>query len=142
MNVNNRLSRKGKALALRNRNACTPRLLDQWKSESISTTMNGVIVKHQTNELRVLYENSLINYRGVPRIPMFIWGSEKDILVPLGQIKKVVRRWCRANNNLRVSLIDVQGSDHITNFSLGLGAAIDWVEGRYNNKPAPNSFCR
>ena len=142
MNVNNRLSRKGKALALRNRNACTPRLLDQWKSESISTTMNGVIVKHQTNELRVLYDNSLINYRGVPRIPMFIWGSEKDILVPLGQIKKVVRRWCRANNNLRVSLIDVQGSDHITNFSLGLGAAIDWVEGRYNNKPAPNSFCR
>ncbi|MFY9190658.1 MAG: lipase family protein [Lawsonella sp.] len=142
MNVNNRLSKKGKKLALRNRNACTPRVIDQWKSESITTTMNGVIVKHQKNELRVLYENSLTNFRGAPRIPVFIWGSEKDILVPLGQIKKVAHHWCNALPNQRITLIDVQGSDHITNFSLGLGAAIKWVEGRYNNQSAPNNFCR
>lgn len=141
MNVYQRLNRHGRTLAHRHRNACTPRLLDAWKNESVTTTMRNVIVKHQHRELHVLYRNSLINYRAVPHIPIFIWGSSNDILVPLSQIKKVARHWCAARPRNRITVVDVGGSDHVTNYALGLGQAIDWVEGRYNNRPVPNNFC-
>ena len=87
MIVTPRLSKKGKKLANRNRNACITRILDQWANESATTTMNNVQIRQQYREMKVLRENSIINYPRAPKVPVYVGPPTKTFLSPTGRFR-------------------------------------------------------
>lgn len=141
MNITPRLSKKGRQLANRNRNACVQRVLDQWNNQSASTTMVNVEVRKQYRELKVIRDNSLINFRGAPRIPMYVWVTSNDPFVPHRQVHRTVRQWCKANPRLRAQYVDTHGPEHVSNFSVGMPFALAWISARFAGLPAPNNTC-
>ena len=141
MNVYSRLSPAGKKLVDANRNACTPRLLNAMANQSGDTMFTNVKLRKQHRELQVSAENSLINYRATPRVPIFIWSSSLDILVPLNLIKKLTTRWCATNRNLKIQLLDTHVSDHVTNAAVGSWFAFPWVLSRFAGLPPQNTEC-
>ncbi|HHY07561.1 MAG TPA: hypothetical protein GX530_03340 [Corynebacteriales bacterium] len=141
MNVTPRLSKKGKKLANRNRNACITRILDQWANESATTTMNNVQIRKEREAMKVLRENSLINYKRAPKVPVYVWATNKDVFVPHKQVQKVVRNWCKARPGLRAVYLDTKGPDHLSNFGVGLPFALAWIFSRLDGVPAPNNMC-
>ena len=141
MNVYDRLSKHGKQIVDANRDACTPRMLDAMANESATTMFNNVKLREQHSEFSVFAENSLINYKPVPRVPVFIWSSSRDDLVPLPLIKKVTKRWCRTNHNLKIQIIDTFVSNHVTNAAVGSWFAFPWVLSRFAGLPPQNTEC-
>lgn len=142
MIVTPRLSKKGKKLANRNRNACITRILDQWANESATTTMNNVQIRQQYREMKVLRENSIINYPRAPKVPVYVWATDKDIFVPHRQVQGLVRKWCKTNRGLRATYMDTKGPDHMSNFGIGLPLALTWIFARFDGLPAPNNMCK
>lgn len=141
MNVYNRLSKYGKRIVDANRDACTPRMLDAMANESATTMFDNVILREQHNEFSVFADNSLINYKPAPRVPVFIWSSSRDDLVPIKLIRKVTKRWCTTNPKLKVQILDTNVSNHVANATVGSWFAFPWVISRFAGVPPQNTEC-
>jgi putative triacylglycerol lipase len=141
MNVYNRLSKKGKRIVNANRDACTPRMLDAMKNESATTMFNNVKLREQHNEFKVFAENSIINYKPAPRVPTFLWSSDRDDLVPIHYIRTVTKHWCATSPHLKVQLVDTHVFNHVANATVGAWIAFPWVLGRFAGIPPKNTEC-
>ena len=74
-------------------------------------------------------------------MPVFIWSSSRDDLVPLRLIKKVTNRWCHTNRNLKIQILDTYVSNHVTNAAVGSWFAFPWVLSRFAGLPPHNTEC-
>ncbi|MEV0946088.1 lipase family protein [Rhodococcus sp. NPDC049939] len=86
---------------------------------------------------RVMEENSLELYPGVPTAPIFDWHSPTDALVPVDSINATLRRYCDAG--LPVQTLLTPAPDHLTPAALGLPHAMAWLDARFRGEPAPST---
>ncbi|QKT08638.1 lipase [Gordonia sp. X0973] len=88
---------------------------------------------------RVVEENSLVYYRGVPKTPVFEWHSPTDVLIPVASIDATNHRYCRAGTPL-VSLL-TPSPDHMSAAVIGILPAFAFLQDRFDGKPPPSN-CR
>ncbi|AOW92251.1 lipase [Rhodococcus sp. WMMA185] len=86
---------------------------------------------------KVMEENSLELYPGVPTVPIFNWHSPTDNLVPVDSIDATLRRYCDAGTPVQTLL--TPAPDHLTPAALGLPQALDWLDARFRGEPAPST---
>jgi hypothetical protein len=111
------------------------------KNESATTMFNNVKLREQHNEFKVFAENSIINYKPAPRVPTFLWSSDRDDLVPIRYIRTVTKHWCATSPHLKVQLVDTHVFNHVANATVGAWIAFPWVLGRFAGIPPKNTEC-
>lgn len=94
--------------------------------------------------LEVINENSLELFSGVPTAPTYLWHATKDVLIPLDSVQNTVRRYCAAGTrvqNVRVPpLLPTENVEtHLSTAVVGMPAAVDFIQDRFDGKPAPSN---
>lgn len=134
----NYLSPLGRSMYNELRNACTNDILRVGAGrDAKQVTVGGRAIFNDRVARRVVEENSLSLYNGIPRIPIFEWHSPSDVLIPVRSIDVTLNRYCRAG--VRVERFAPPSPDHMTTAVLGLPSALRYLEDRFNGVPAPSN---
>jgi hypothetical protein len=86
---------------------------------------------------RVVDENSLELFDGVPKIPVYEWHSPTDPLIPVDAIINTNHRYCAAGVRLQAEL--TASPEHLTAAVLGLPGMVNWLDARFRGEPAPSN---
>ncbi|KAI8341503.1 secretory lipase-domain-containing protein [Chlamydoabsidia padenii] len=81
---------------------------------------------------KVLEEN-VMGRMDVPTIPLLIYHTQSDMLVPFPPLKEMVSNWCDGGANIQ--LVKAPGFAHSTYAIFGAPNAVLFLEDRFNNKP-------
>ncbi|WP_026918440.1 lipase family protein [Gordonia shandongensis] len=73
--------------------------------------------------------------KSLPDMPMYIWNSALDEIVPVGQVDTLVREYCR-RPGAQVTYTRDHLSEHITAEIAGAPGALLWLKDRLDGKPA------
>lgn len=73
----------------------------------------------------------------LPDMPMYIWNSNPDEVIPVGQVNRLVADYC-AKPGARVTYTRDHFSEHITGEVVGAPLALLWLRDRLEGKPAPS----
>ena len=137
MPVSESLTPYGTELMNRIANSCTNELLSVGANHSALELTNNNSVFDDPEARKVVLENSVELYPGVPNAPMFEWHSPYDGLIPVDAIDSSTRRYCDAGVKVNTVLIPTQ--DHLTAAVIGLPQALAWMQDRFDGKPAPST---
>lgn len=137
LNVTDQLNANGRWLQSMIQNGCTNEIMFWGIGRAASQVTDNVNFLDDPQAWRVMEENSLELYDGVPAAPLFEWHSPTDTLVPVDSIDNTVRRYCAAG--VRVQTLLTPSPDHLSAAVLGLPQALDWLDGRYRGADAPSS---
>ncbi|EME23155.1 lipase family protein [Rhodococcus triatomae] len=137
MNVSGQLNDNGRWLQSMIRDGCTNEIMFWGVGRSASQVTDNVNFMDDPSAWRVMEENSLELYPGVPTVPIFEWHSPTDTLVPVDAIDNTVRRYCDAG--VPVQTLLTPSPDHLSAAVLGLPQALDWLDGRFRGTPAPST---
>ncbi|GAB10231.1 putative lipase [Gordonia araii NBRC 100433] len=132
------LSPVGKQMFRELRNACTNDILRVGAGHSAKQVAIGgrQIFNDRTARSKV-EENSLSLYRGIPKTPVFEWHSPTDVLIPVSSIDYTNRRYCRAG--VRVQTLHTPSPDHMSAAVIGLLPAFNYLQDRFDGRPAPSN---
>lgn len=83
---------------------------------------------------RVLRETTM--GRHVPDMPMYIWQSQLDEIIPVGQVNNLVKTYCR-DPKASVAYTRDHLSEHIAAEIAGAPLAVMWLKDRLDGTPAP-----
>jgi len=127
----------------------TGRWLQQWMVNGCTNELMFWGFEHSAGQLtdnqnfmdnpegwKVLDENSIELYPGVPKAPIFEWHSPTDVLIPVDSIDATLHRYCASG--ARVASMLTPSPDHLSAAVLGLVPALDWMEARFRGDPAPS----
>ncbi|MED5802521.1 lipase family protein [Gordonia sp. Z-3] len=132
------LSPLGKQMYLGMRNACTNDILRLGAGhDAQQVTVGGRAIFDDPVARRVVEQNSLSLYRGIPRTPIFEWHSPTDALIPVSSIDHTLDRYCRAG--LPVERMSTPSPDHLSAALIGLLPAFRYLQDRFQGVPAPSS---
>ncbi|GAA4683145.1 lipase family protein [Gordonia humi] len=112
-------------------------------------------VQHQSTVLPFLNNKGLINWpgdpldapavkrvladtkmgRARPDMPMYIWNSALDEIIPVGQVNTLVRTYCRSEGP-SITYTRDHLSEHILAEIAGAPLALLWLKDRLDGKPA------
>jgi triacylglycerol lipase len=137
MNVTALLNDQGRQLVDRIGNGCTNEIMFWGIGRSAGQMTDKQNFMDDPMAWKVMDENSLELYPGVPKAPIFEWHSPTDGLIPVDAIDNTLRRYCGAGTPVQTLLTPTP--DHLSAAVLGLGQAIDWLEGRFRGDPAPST---
>lgn len=70
-----------------------------------------------------------------PKMPMYIWNSNPDEVIPVGQVNTLVKTYCK-DPNARVTYTRDHFSEHVTAEVMGAPLALLWLKDRLDGKPA------
>lgn len=73
--------------------------------------------------------------KAVPDMPMYIWNSQLDEIVPVGQVDRLVRTYCR-DPKATVTYTRDHLSEHLIAEVSGAPLAVLWLKDRLDGKPA------
>ncbi|MFC3961680.1 lipase family protein [Nocardia jiangsuensis] len=120
---------------LRNRiaNGCTDEIIAAGANRSLPDVFSGPL-DADPDTVRILHENSLEIFPGVPRIPTYVWHGTNDAVSPQ-LVREVVGRYC--GSGARVQLDMLPGTDHGTAIPEGSARAFDFLADRFAGAPAP-----
>jgi hypothetical protein len=127
----------GKSMYLRMQNACTNEILSIGRDHSADEMTPDVKIFDDPIVRRVVTQNGLDSYPGVPNSPVFEWHSPTDELIPVESIITTNNRYCRAG--VRVSSLLTPAPNHVAAYPLGIPAAIGWLGDRFAGRPAPST---
>ncbi|MDL9938411.1 lipase family protein [Gordonia sp. ABSL1-1] len=131
------LSPLGSSMYMQMRNACTNDILRLGAGHSAKqVAIGGRQVFENRTARRVVEDNSLALYPGVPKAPIFEWHSPTDVLIPVSSIVHTLGRYCRAGTRVQVLL--TPSPDHLSAAVIGLLPALRYLTDRFNGIPAPN----
>lgn len=132
------LSPLGKQMYSELRNACTNDILRVGAGHSAKqVAIGGKQIFYDRTARSKVEENSLSLYRGVPTMPIFEWHSPTDVLIPVASIDYTTRRYCRAG--VRVQSLLTPSPDHMSAAVIGLLPAFNYLQDRFDGKPAPST---
>ncbi|MFW0784605.1 lipase family protein [Gordonia sp. CPCC 206044] len=131
------LSPLGRQMFSGMRNACTNDILRLGAGhDAQQVTTGGRAIFDDPDARRVVTENGLVNYQGIPRTPIFEWHSPTDVLIPVAAIDQTLRRYCRAG--VRVQRLRAPTPDHMSAAVVGLLPAFRYLTDRFEGTPAPS----
>ena len=127
----------GKSMYREMQNACTNEILLTGLGHSAKEMTPDVKIFDDPAARRVVNENSLEFFPGVPDAPVFEWHSPIDSLIPIDSILHTNARYCRAGTDV-VSVL-TPSPDHLSAAVIGLPPALAWMTDRMNGVPAPSN---
>lgn len=132
------LSGLGRQMYIGMRNACTNDILRLGAGhDAQQVTIGGRAIFDDPKARRVVEENSLSLYPGIPKTPVFEWHSPTDVLIPVSSIDYTLGRYCRAG--VRVQRLSTPSPDHLSAAVTGLLPAFAYLTDRFNGLPAPSN---
>jgi Secretory lipase len=85
----------------------------------------------------LLHRMSPLWFRGTPRAPVYEYHAVLDELAPIGPARQLIARFCAAG--VRVQHYEEPIGEHITLVATGYPAALDYLQDRFDGKPAPST---
>ncbi|WP_408642101.1 lipase family protein [Speluncibacter jeojiensis] len=131
------LNDRGLAMARQMSNGCTNDILAAGAGHSVAEVTKSTSFMSDPGYRRVASENSLEDYPGVPKTPIFEWHSPTDVLIPVDSINTTMRRYCAAGVKVQAEL--VPSPDHLTTAVLGVPSALNYLDARFRGVPAPSN---
>ncbi|GAB93466.1 putative lipase [Gordonia rhizosphera NBRC 16068] len=120
------------------RNACTFDILRLGAGhDAEQVTTGGIGIFDDESARKVVEENSLSLYPGIPRAPIFEWHSPTDTLIPVSSIDRTIGRYCRAG--VRVQRQLTPSPDHMSAAVIGAPQALQYLSDRFNGLPVPSN---
>lgn len=137
LDVRERLSGDGHAIADRMEGACTQTLLTTGGEVGDLAHVTGHTKDALLTDpaIRDVLERESAIYARAPNVPLYIWQSPNDGLLPYGPVAQVAGQACAAGTPTVLS--PASGTDHLTVAVTGMPAAIDWIAARFRGEPAP-----
>ncbi|WP_415916013.1 lipase family protein [Speluncibacter jeojiensis] len=133
INVSGQLNGQGRWLQQMIANGCTNEIMFWGVGRSATQVTDNKNFMDDPAAFRVLDENSLELYPGVPKTPIFEWHSPTDGLIPVDSIVNTTRRYCAAGAHVETLLTPTP--DHLSAAVLGLPRALDWIDQRFRGEP-------
>ncbi|MDY2979309.1 MAG: lipase family protein [Lawsonella sp.] len=129
MRVTPRLSKHGKNKMRVLKDACSPRLLQSLKGESVNTIFSGVSLNpaQERSAFRVLRENSLYYDQRHPTrgTKLYVFGSRTDIGAPIRPLRATMHRYCATGS--RIQYVEVNDPNHVSTAFYNIPAAAQWL---------------
>ncbi|MGV9820747.1 lipase family protein [Nocardia xishanensis] len=135
MDLSRRLNPAGRTLRDQIANACTDEIISAGENRSFSDVLDGPL-EGDSSTVRVLDENSLETFRGIPRAPVYQWHGEADDVDP-GSVRTVTARYCRAGTPVQLDIIP--RADHDAASIQGAPRAFGYLSDRFAGIPAPSN---
>ncbi|QCQ91127.1 lipase [Rhodococcus sp. SGAir0479] len=135
--IGEQLNDRGLAMRDAIANACTNQILATGAGRSVDEVATSTGLFDSPAVQRVLDDNSVEVYPGVPTAPIFEWHSPTDALIPVDSIDATVQRYCRAGATIQSELFP--SPDHLTTAVLGAPRALDYLDARFRGEPAPRN---
>ncbi|MFZ2174637.1 MAG: lipase family protein [Rhodococcus sp. (in: high G+C Gram-positive bacteria)] len=135
--VTNQLNAQGKWLQGQIANGCTNEIMFWGLGHSAAQVTDNQNFMDDPEAWKVLAENSLEFYPGVPDAPVFEWHSPTDALIPVDSIDNTLRRYCEAGTPVQTLLTPTP--DHLSAAALGMFQGLDWMDARFRGDRAPST---
>ncbi|MEV5839719.1 lipase family protein [Nocardia sp. NPDC052112] len=130
------LNAEGWALRAQVANACTSEIIVAGANKDLDDVFNGSMFDVDDTTIRILHENSLETYPGVPRVPVYEWHGADDQVDPW-LTREVMGRYCAAGTPMLFDLIP--GTDHTGAIFAGAPRAFTYLSDRFAGLPAPSN---
>lgn len=131
------LSPEGHALAAQLRDGCTQDLLNTGADLGLADVAPGASITSTPEAMGVLHENSLRFAPETPSMPLYIWHSRNDSIIPIGDAAATVGRYCASGTPVQFDRVNAE--DHVQAAIEGAGPAISYLEGLVRGEPAPSN---
>ncbi|NMM90870.1 lipase [Rhodococcus sp. SRB_17] len=135
--LSNELNAAGRAMEVQLTNACTNDILVAGAGRSARQVTDSIAMLTSPQAVSVMNANSVELYPGVPTAPIFEWHSPTDALIPVDSVLNTNARYCAAGATVESQLYP--SPDHLTTAVLGLPDAFDYLQDRFDGKPAPSN---
>lgn len=119
------------------RGRCTALLLTFGAFRSVPMVLRGGDLLAEEGLMRAFAENSIALAPEVPRVPVFMWHSHTDPLVPFWDAEATAKRYCREGTPLVWE--PALWPEHLVAAVEKLPAAFDWLQQRFDGVPAPRA---
>ncbi|MEV0296133.1 lipase family protein [Nocardia sp. NPDC050710] len=129
------LNPAGDALEAQIANACSSEIISAGANRSFRDVFSGAM-DADPDTVRILHENSLETYPGVPRVPIYQWHGTADEVNPW-LVREVTGRYCAAGTPVLLDLIP--GADHNGAIYTGAPRAFNYLSDRFAGLPAPSN---
>lgn len=129
-----KLTPEGWALYEQLRGRCTATLLTVGAFRSVPMVLEGGDLMAEEGLMRAFADNSIRLSPDVPRVPMFMWHSATDPLVPFWDAEETARRYCREGTELTWE--PGLAPEHLIGAVEKLPAALHWLQQRFDGVPA------
>ncbi|MBH0775571.1 lipase family protein [Nocardia bovistercoris] len=129
------LNTGGSELRARIANACTDEIIAAGANRSFGDVFTTGMDADETT-VRILHENSLETFPGVPRAPIYQWHGAADQVSPV-LVREVSGRYCAAGTPVLLDMIP--GADHASAMLQGIPRAFDYLADRFAGVPAPTN---
>ncbi|MBC2643578.1 MULTISPECIES: lipase family protein [unclassified Rhodococcus (in: high G+C Gram-positive bacteria)] len=137
IDVTDQLNDEGRIMKQMIGNGCTNEIMLFGLGHSASQMTDNKNFMDDPEAWKVMEENSLELYPGVPTAPIFEWHSPTDALIPVDSIDTTVKRYCDAGTPVQTLLTPTP--DHLSAAALGLPQGLDWMDARFRGDPAPST---
>ncbi|MDV7084887.1 lipase [Rhodococcus sp. IEGM 248] len=137
IDVSGQLNDQGRWMKQMIGNGCTNEIMLFGIGRSASQMTDNKNFMDDPEAWKVMEENSLELYPGVPTTPIFEWHSPTDALIPVDSIDTTLRRYCDAGTPVQTLLTPTP--DHLSAAALGLPQGLDWMDARFRGDPAPST---
>lgn len=129
-----KLTPEGWALYERLRGRCTATLLTGGAFHSVPMVLKGGDLMAEEGLMRALAVNSVRQSPDVPRVPVFMWHSRTDPLVPFWDAEETAMRYCREGT--AITWEPGIAPEHLIGAVEKLPAAMNWLQARFDGVPA------
>ncbi len=141
VNMGPKLNDAGHGLRNQIANACSAEIISAGANRSFYDVFQpGATQVSVSNAdptlIRILHENSLETYPGVPRAPVYQWHGDADQVNPQ-LVRELAGRYCSAGTPMLLEM--VPGADHATAVIQGLPNAFMYMSDRFAGRPAPTN---
>ncbi len=128
-----------RGLAARNAmaNGCTNEILATGAGRSVLDFAANTSLVDSPDAWKVVEENSLELFDGIPTMPVFEWHSASDPLIPIDAILDTNARYCAAGVRLQAEVNP--SPEHLSAAVLGLPSMVSWLDARMRGEPAPSN---
>lgn len=113
---------------------CTATLLTFGAFRSVPMVLRGGDLMAEEGLMRAFAENSVRLSPDVPRVPVFMWHSGTDPLVPFWDAEETAKRYCR--EGAPVTWEPGLAPEHLLGAVEKLPAAMNWLQQRFEGAPA------
>lgn len=137
--ITDQLNEEGIRLRDQVANACTPVILATGAFKSAIAVSKNTSLVDSPEAQRIIDENSLVRYDGVPSAPMLLWASDNDPLIPIGALRDTAARYCASGATVQFDV--VHAPQHIQAAFEGLPAALGFLDDRFHGIAPPDN-CR
>ena len=135
--LSNQLNDLGRSMRAELTNACTNDILRVGAGRSASQVSTSTSLLSSPEVRKVMDDNSVELYPGVPTAPVFEWHTPDDVLIPIDSVVNTISRYCAAGATIQSQLFP--SPDHLTTAVLGLPTAFEYLQDRFDGVPAPRS---